>query len=179
MTVMDEIRGMSDEEWGSLWADLLAEFGRRQTMASAPGEIQRITEGYLDARDGTQPEPTQEALADVSAWPAWVQPTGAHDAYTLGRIVAHGGRLWRSEHAANVWEPGAAGAEMTWEDVTGDTGDLEPEPAPSAPEWKPGTKYNPGDLVAYDGQVYRVVQEHTSQADWRPDGVPALYTPAH
>ena len=77
MTVMDEIRGMSDEEWGSLWADLLAEFGRRQTMASAPGEIQRITEGYLDARDGTQPEPTPEALADVSAWPAWVQPTGA------------------------------------------------------------------------------------------------------
>lgn len=178
MTVMDEIRGMSDEEWAALWADLLAEFGRRQTMASAPGEIQRITEGYLDARDGTQPEPTQEALADVSAWPAWVQPTGAHDAYTLGRIVAHGGRLWRSEHAANVWEPGSHSAEGLWVAATPDEAPA-PEPAPSAPAWTAGTKYNPGDLVAYDGQVYRVVQEHTSQADWRPDGVPALYTPAH
>ncbi|WP_048780565.1 carbohydrate-binding protein [Actinomyces urogenitalis] len=54
-----------------------------------------------------------------------------------------------------------------------------PEPAPSAPAWQAGVHYEAGDLVTYDGQVYRVVQEHTSQADWRPDGVPALYTPAH
>ena len=26
-------------------------------------------------------------------------------------------------------------------------------------------------------QLYRVVQAHTSQADWTPDSVPALYTP--
>lgn len=178
MTVMDEIRGMSDEEWGSLWADLLAEFGRRQTMASAPGEIQRITEDYLAARDGTQPEPTQEALADAAAWPAWVQPTGAHDAYPLGYVVRHEGRLWRSEHAANAWQPGSQGAEGLWVEVSPDETPA-PEPAPSAPAWQAGVHYEAGDLVTYDGQVYRVVQEHTSQADWRPDGVPALYTPAH
>lgn len=175
MAIIDEIKALSDTEWAALWPDLLAESGRRQTMASAPGEIQRITEGYLDARDGEQPPQTEEALADVSAWPAWVQPTGAHDAYTLGRIVAHGGRLWRSEHAANSWEPGARGAEMTWEDVTGDAGDLEPEPAPSAPAWTAGTKYNPGDLVTYQGQVYRCVQGHPSQAGWEPPNVPALW----
>ena len=28
-----------------------------------------------------------------------------------------------------------------------------------------------------DPQLYRVVQKHTSQADWKPDATPALYTP--
>ncbi|WP_417051028.1 carbohydrate-binding protein [Dysosmobacter welbionis] len=28
-----------------------------------------------------------------------------------------------------------------------------------------------------DPQLYRVVQAHTSQADWKPDATPALYTP--
>ena len=28
-----------------------------------------------------------------------------------------------------------------------------------------------------DPQLYKVVQEHTSQADWTPDSNPALYTP--
>ena len=27
-----------------------------------------------------------------------------------------------------------------------------------------------------DPQLYKVVQEHTSQADWKPDATPALYT---
>ena len=38
--------------------------------------------------------------------PAWVQPTGAHDAYPLGAQVTHNGRTWTSTVAANVWPPG-------------------------------------------------------------------------
>jgi len=38
--------------------------------------------------------------------PAWVQPTGAHDAYPLGAQVTHAGRKWTSTVAANVWPPG-------------------------------------------------------------------------
>lgn len=45
--------------------------------------------------------------------PAWVQPTGAHDAYALKAQVTHKGRLWESQYAANVWEPGVFG----WKDV--------------------------------------------------------------
>ena len=50
----------------------------------------------------------------VSSWreipiagesPAWVQPTGAHDAYPLGAVVSHLEHLWRSTRDANVWEP--------------------------------------------------------------------------
>ena len=66
---------------------------------------------------------TWESLIDYNVWappvgwrevvsqgyPAWVQPTGAHDAYALGFIVTHKGQNWRSDYAANVWEPGVFG----------------------------------------------------------------------
>ena len=36
---------------------------------------------------------------------AWVQPTGAHDAYPLGARVTFNGRVYESKIAANVWSP--------------------------------------------------------------------------
>lgn len=50
-------------------------------------------------------------------------------------------------------------------------------------DWQIGKSYAIGDFVKYgtngvgDPQLYRVVQAHTSQADWTPDGVASLYTP--
>lgn len=41
--------------------------------------------------------------------PAWVQPTGAHDAYPLDAVVTHNGKTWKSTVASNVWEPGVYG----------------------------------------------------------------------
>ena len=43
------------------------------------------------------------------AYPAWVQPTGDHDAYAMNAKVTHSGKLWNSGYAANVWEPGVFG----------------------------------------------------------------------
>ena len=40
-----------------------------------------------------------------------------------------------------------------------------------------GRSYSVGDVASYDGVLYRVVQAHTSQDDWTPDVVPALWTP--
>jgi len=42
-------------------------------------------------------------------YPEWVQPQGAHDAYTLGAIVVHNEQTWISIVDANVWEPGVYG----------------------------------------------------------------------
>ena len=39
----------------------------------------------------------------------WVQPTGAHDAYSFGAEVTHAGKTWTSTAAGNVWEPGVYG----------------------------------------------------------------------
>lgn len=41
--------------------------------------------------------------------PAWVQPTGAHDAYAKGDSVQHNDRVWTSDVDGNVWEPGVYG----------------------------------------------------------------------
>jgi len=41
--------------------------------------------------------------------------------------------------------------------------------------WTVGISYLVGDLVSYEGQIYKVLQAHTSQADWTPDIVPSLF----
>lgn len=43
------------------------------------------------------------------------------------------------------------------------------------PDWETSKAYAVGDRVKYDGLLYRCVQAHTSQADWTPDAVPALW----
>jgi len=45
------------------------------------------------------------------------------------------------------------------------------------PNWEVGKAYEVGDRMRYGEQLYKVVQAHTSQADWTPDITPALYTP--
>lgn len=48
-------------------------------------------------------------------------------------------------------------------------------------EWKIGKSYPVGEFLTYgtnsvgDPQLYRVVQGHTSQADWTPDKTPSLF----
>ena len=51
------------------------------------------------------------------------------------------------------------------------------------PAYQAGKKYKEGEMFTYgvnsvgDPQLYRTVSEHTSQADWKPSELPALYTP--
>lgn len=48
--------------------------------------------------------------------------------------------------------------------------------------WQIGKDYKTGDFFTYgvngvgDPQLYKVAQDHTSQADWKPGEAPALYT---
>lgn len=43
------------------------------------------------------------------------------------------------------------------------------------PNWETDTTYEVGDRRQYDELLYRCVQAHTSQADWTPPQVPALW----
>ena len=125
----------------------------------------------------------REVPAEDAAPPAYVQPTGAHDAYNKGDRVTYNGAAWRSLIDANVWSPDelmhswfregliAEGEEPTPEDPT-------PEPeAPGAPLWAPGLPLEAGDRVEHSGVVYVVRQSHTTQAGWEPAHLPALFTP--
>lgn len=44
------------------------------------------------------------------------------------------------------------------------------------PEWAADQSYAVGYKLLYGGELYKVIQAHTSQADWTPDAVPALFT---
>jgi hypothetical protein len=44
------------------------------------------------------------------------------------------------------------------------------------PHWEVGITYYVGFKVQYNDKLYKVRQQHTSQADWLPDKVPSLYT---
>ena len=45
------------------------------------------------------------------------------------------------------------------------------------PTWSAGLTVKPGDRLYYPGtdKLYKVVQAHTTQADWTPDATPAMW----
>lgn len=68
----------------------------------------------LESGAGDEPEPAPE-----DEYPAYVQPTGAHDAYHNGDKVAHNGRKYTCvapEGVACVWNPDTYPA--YWQEVT-------------------------------------------------------------
>lgn len=153
MVVID-LSSLTDEGLSALIRDAYAEESRRRTIATAAADTERIAAAYAVA-------------IGRETGGAWVQPTGAHDAYALGAVVTHDGHLWVSDIPANVWAPGTHG--WTIDD------DAEMSPAPEAEPWAEGATYAVGDLVEFEGVVYRVLQPHTSAAHWPPDAVASLY----
>lgn len=44
------------------------------------------------------------------------------------------------------------------------------------PKWEPGISVAVGERYQHLGKLYRVVQAHTTQAEWEPQDTPALWT---
>lgn len=44
------------------------------------------------------------------------------------------------------------------------------------PQWKVNTTYIVNQRVRYGNNIYKVLQDHTSQADWTPDVAPSLFS---
>lgn len=78
------------------------------------GTLYKCVQAHTSQADWT-PDATAALWVTVSLeeYPAWVQPTGAHDAYAAGDKVSHNGTRWTSTVDSNVWEPGVYG----WEEV--------------------------------------------------------------
>lgn len=43
------------------------------------------------------------------------------------------------------------------------------------PKWKVGTDYQKDERVLYNDILYKVLADHTSQADWTPDAASSLF----
>ena len=153
LTLPDDLAGLDEAGLRQTLADIdgllttvLPVRTRCATLIETPAQVAKISSAYLAARDGTVPE--VEVGADVSAWPAWVQPLGAGlGVYRAGDVRQHNGKLWRSSVDNNVWEPGVS----QWTDITAE---LSPPAATPAP-WSPDTAYAAGVEVSFGGHTYR------------------------
>ena len=63
--------------------------------------IKAVEERVAKLEAGETPEPAPEP----EEWPEWVQPTGAHDAYSTGDKVTFNGKHYTSLIDGNVWSP--------------------------------------------------------------------------
>jgi hypothetical protein len=83
------------------------------------GKLYRCVQAHTTQSDWT-PD-IVPALWQVKAAPgviaAWVQPTGAHDAYNIGDRVTHVGKTWQSTINANTTVPGQNLAHGYWVEV--------------------------------------------------------------
>ena len=79
------------------------------------GTLYKCVQGHTSQADWTPPAtPALWTAVSLDEYPAWVQPTGAHDAYSKGDKVTHHGKHWTSDVDNNTWEPGVYG----WTEVT-------------------------------------------------------------
>ena len=79
------------------------------------GTLYKCVQGHTSQADWTPPAtPALWTAVSLDEYPAWVQPTGAHDAYRKGDKVTHSGKRWTSDVDNNTWEPGVYG----WTEVT-------------------------------------------------------------
>lgn len=47
------------------------------------------------------------------------------------------------------------------------------------PNWEVGVEYKADFKIRYNGVMYKVLQDHTSQEDWTPDVAVSLYVKCH
>lgn len=137
---------LSQTELDQLLDAFNAELKRRHLLSTADSVLDELGTAVL----------TGEGLAPGEPWR---QPVTV--GYPHNWPVTHNGKTWVSTVANNVWEPGVSG----WREET-------PDGTPA--QWLQPTgahdAYQIGDLVTFQGQVYRSVINNNV---WSPTGHPA------
>ena len=179
--LQDQIRQLDDVQFQELLAWVVtAEKDRRDAQpAIEQAQAELVTElqeaGKLEKPEAATEE---EAKASADTVPEWRDPGTDHALmYHYGDVVRHDGKLARSTHKGlNSWEPGTLSFDgRIWEDITPTETVEDPETGETITQWAPGIAATVGMKLAYDGATYEVIKEHTTQADWLPDALPALY----
>ena len=150
---------MNDAALMELHTAVLREIDRRRVLAEAQARQAEIAAQYAAAV-------ANEPARDIASLPegAVIGPGG--------RVTVNGVEYVNTSGAFLC--PRAAGPDrypQGWKQTT-------PPPAGTAPAWAAGTTYAVGARATYQGTVYKCLQAHTSQADWTPPAVPALWAPA-
>lgn len=108
---------MTEEQIRVLIVEAQAALDSRAEVRAAAQAVHEAIEAYATATGGTilqawralAPEgvtvPDDPEPEPVPTAPAWVQPTGAHDAYSAGDRVTFEGRVYESVINGNSWSP--------------------------------------------------------------------------
>ena len=150
-------------------------------------QLYKVVQAHT-SQDNWRPGAGTESLYDAfglddGGYPIWSQPSGAHDAYSAGDIVNYNGTLYQSTINGNVWSPDVYPAGWTVYEAATEPEEPEPEPEPKPdpdpeepttyPEWVQPTgahdAYNTGDIVNYNGTLYKSVIDGNV---WAPDAYP-------
>jgi hypothetical protein len=81
------------------------------------GQLYRANVDCWDRADNwPDAAPTLWTGLTLNEWPEWVQPTGAHDAYSIGDKVTYNGKRYISQIDGNTTIPGSDA--RWWQEVT-------------------------------------------------------------
>jgi hypothetical protein len=99
-------------EWDENWT------GKAGTILREGDSLYRSIHDITSVAQNTKPSETPSMwtrIADpAEEYPEWVQPIGAHDAYSIGDKVSHLDKHWVSTTDGNTWQPGVYG----WDEIT-------------------------------------------------------------
>ena len=158
-----DLTAPTGDELDALWADVVAERGRRRRLVDTPALAAQLAADYAAASVGTPPTVTAaETTAQTVIGPG-------------GHYQDTDGTEWENTSGAFL-APSVAGPAaypIGWKRAGASTID----PA-TVPEWTVGIAYKTGDKVTYGGAIYQCVQAHKAQTGWKPPSVPALWTAA-
>lgn len=95
-TLKADLEILTDDELNTVRSILVSVVSERKRQNEIPKQITELQIQYLTGRD-------------LATGVAWVQPTGAHDAYPKNWEVTHNSSTWVSLVDNNTWEPGVSG----------------------------------------------------------------------
>lgn len=112
----------------------------------------------------TAPNPAD----DLDLWPQWrpgidveIGQVYLYEATAYEVIQAHTTQAgWAPPQVPALWR-----------------GYRDPDDEPGTPPWRSQIWVDAGEVFAYQGTRYEVVQPHVTQTDWRPPDTPALWAP--
>lgn len=93
---------LTDAQRDSLISAARSKANPHNSYGEWQAEIDRIWEAIRELQTGA---PVEQPETPVDEYPAFVQPTGAHDAYPIGAKVTFNGKCYTSKIATNVWAP--------------------------------------------------------------------------
>lgn len=146
-----ELENMPLPELERLEESVADELRSRRNLEAIPERVAQMNAQY------------QQAQEDAAAVPFDPVP---HFGHGPGTTVTWDDAEWKN--VSGAWlTVSPADYPLGWSQQTGLPEDV--------PKFRAGLDVQPGDLLDYNGTVFRVIQAHTTADHWLPPDLPALY----